>query len=363
VTSIIAEWQNRLVGDRYQIQSWIGAGGMQNVFRAFDTVFERPVALKIPKDVSGNRRFQESAILSARVNVTSVAKTLDYIEEGGRCFLIEEVVDGFDLDTVLKKYLPYLPPSTCARIFHQLALSLSASHAVGVIHRDLKPSNIMVVGGIKFDEIKVTDFGIATLAKSEIGAWAGEGAVGPTNSSTVAGAIPYMAPESIRSFKTSDRPSDVWAIAAITYHLLSGKFPFGGGIESVAKILSGETPVKPSLINPIQFRTLGEEILDVVNQCLVQDPNIRPKASELVSLCEKLCYSIDSYEIGEVRTHHSTTVSFIKGERRPDLMCHKQSFYGEYRRSVGQKIWFGRHPGAGNDRAFPVVSLLDELPA
>lgn len=236
------------IGGRYQIESYLGAGGMQNVYVALDNLFQRRVALKVPKDGATITRFQNSAVVSARMNHANVAKTLDYVEDSTGFYLIEELVIGCDLSQMIPVPLPYLPPSACAKVFHQLAKGLSASHQAGVVHRDLKPSNIMVVGGVALDAIKITDFGIAKMAEAEIGQIADVAKGGSTSSKTVLGAIPYMAPESITDFKTASYASDVWAIAAITYELLAGAKPYGGGLVSIAAILQANPPKKPAHI-------------------------------------------------------------------------------------------------------------------
>lgn len=105
------------IGGRYKVQKWINAGGMQHVYLADDQLLGREVALKTPKEGAGNKRFQDSAVVSARVNHANVAKTLDYLVDGdGRAFLVEELVLGCDLEEIVANYLPVLPPSTCARI-------------------------------------------------------------------------------------------------------------------------------------------------------------------------------------------------------------------------------------------------------
>ena len=94
---------------RYRIESFLNEGGMQQVFKAKDLSFGRFVALKIPKNDSAERRFDRSARLSARIAHPNVAKTLDYFEEGGTPYLIEELVDGIDLGTFLETYDPLDP--------------------------------------------------------------------------------------------------------------------------------------------------------------------------------------------------------------------------------------------------------------
>ncbi|TPK61662.1 serine/threonine protein kinase [Mesorhizobium sp. B2-4-19] len=343
------------LAERYVPKHWIGAGGMQHVYVAFDVLFERNVALKTPKDDAGVKRFKQSAVVSARVNHQNVAKTLDYFEEGDRPYLVEELVPDKDLFAVMAGNLPYLPPSTCARIFHQLAKGLAASHAADVVHRDLKPSNIMVVGGALFHDVKITDFGIAKMAEEEIGQWAEVG--GATSSKTVLGAIPYMSPEAINDFKVAKKSSDVWAIAAIIYELLSGELPFGTGLKSIPKIVDAVPPKKPSLLNGAQFKTLGGQLYDIILQCLDKDVTKRPTAKELVGLCEILCYGTTTYSFGTV-THIPGVTGRILDEKGSVLMWHPKCFYGSGSVTVGSRVWFGRDSGQPWDRAFPIVKAI-----
>jgi serine/threonine-protein kinase len=345
------------VGGRYVIHEWIGAGGMQNVYLAKDELFGREVALKVPKEDAAVKRFQQSAVVSAKINHSNVAKTLDYVEEDENVYLIEELVVGVDLSKIMGAELPLLPPSACARLLHQLAKGLAASHHAGVVHRDLKPSNIMIVGGSTFSEAKITDFGIAKMAEGEIGGWADGDDKGSTSSKTVLGAIPYMSPESITDFKHATKPSDVWSIAAIIYELLSGKRPFGGGLSSIPKILEAKKPQRPAQIAALQFRGLGSEICEIIDTCLSKEPKDRPTADQLVSQCGQLCYSLDLYEIGRVSKRNNSYTGFIVADHGTDLMYHRDNFYGDASSAVGDRIWFGRHPGTGNDRAFPIVKL------
>ncbi|MER8772135.1 serine/threonine protein kinase [Mesorhizobium sp. M0960] len=340
---------------RYAPKGWIGAGGMQHVYLAFDILFERNVALKTPKDDAGAKRFKQSAAVSAKVNHQNVAKTLDYFEEGGRPYLVEELVPDTDLFSVMNGKLPYLPPSTCARIFHQLAKGLAASHAADVVHRDLKPSNIMVVGGPEFHDVKITDFGIAKMAEDEIGQWAEVG--GATSSKTVLGAIPYMSPEAIHDFRVAKKSSDVWAIAAIIYELMSGELPFGTGLKSIPKIVEAAPPKKPSLVNAAQFKTLGGQIYEIILQCLDKEVAKRPTAEQLVKLCEALCYGTSHYSYGTVTDLPGIT-GRIQDDKGKTLMWHPKCFYGASLVKVGSRVWFGRDSGQPWDRAFPIVKAL-----
>jgi serine/threonine-protein kinase len=344
-----------VLGGRYEIAGWLGEGGMQQVYRARDSLLTREVALKIPKDAAAEKRFWRSAVVSAKVNHNNVAKTLDYFEENDRPFLIEELIEGCDLGEVREKVVPYLPPQAAARALHQLAKALDVSHKAGVIHRDLKPSNIMVLGGQRLEALKVTDFGIAKMAEEELAGWAEGEDKTATSSKTVLGAIPYMAPESITAFRSSGRPADIWAIGAIVYELMSGKKPFGQGLAAVPAILAAKSPVAPSQINNPQFVSLGEELFKIVLQCLLLDPAKRPSSTSLVGMCEELCYTRDVYEMGSVKIMKNSTYGFLKADEGEDAFCHRQNFYGDNSITVGTRLWFARHKGGNNDRAFPIV--------
>jgi len=232
-----------VIQGRYRILNYLAEGGMQEVYRATDLSFERPVALKTPKNQSAEKRFSRSAQMSARVNHPNIAKTLDYFEESGRSYLIEEFVEGPDLGSVFKNTLEYCDPHLAAHLIHHVAKGVAASHHVGVCHRDLKPSNILVSKDANFSDVRVTDFGIAKLAEEEIANnMQDESSI--TASKTLVGALPYMAPEVIESHKQANFQADVWALGAILHFFLTGQPPYGVGLAAVPKILSAE-PLKP----------------------------------------------------------------------------------------------------------------------
>lgn len=345
------------ISGRYQVIGWIGAGGMQNVYAARDLLFQRNVAIKTPKEGAALARFEKSAVMSAKVNHINVAKTLDYVEDEGVPFLVEELVEGMDISKFFPNLVPMMPPSASTRIFHQLARGLAASHHAGVVHRDLKPSNIMVVNGPKLSAVKITDFGIAKMAEAEIGEWAGVGKGATTSSKTVLGAIPYMAPESVTNFSKASAPADVWAIGAIAYQLLSGRLPFGEGLMSIPAILKGDLPPIPAAVSALQFKSLGTDLYNVIAQCLNSDAEARLTAESLVKALEPLCYAVDEYEVGTITKVQNSYWGFLRSDDGVSAMYHVESFYGGVGPVVGQRVWFARHPGVGNDRAFPLVKL------
>jgi serine/threonine-protein kinase len=347
-------------GNRYVVDRYIGEGGMQEVYAATDVTLERQVALKVPKNNAAERRFQRSAVLSAKVNHPNVAKTLDYFEQGGRYYLVEELIDGIDL-SVLRARAPRLDPYTTARILHHLAKGVAASHHVDVVHRDLKPSNIMVDSRFQLEVIKVTDFGIAKMAEQEMA----EAAVSDatiTSSHTMMGALPYLSPEMVHKPKDAGCPADIWALGAIAFELLSGVKPFGGGLAAVPTILAAEMPdLPPHVVQKAQFRPLANEIYHVIGQCLKKDPASRPTADDLVAACENLCYQTALRWTGRVHNYAASTFGFIQpdGGGNP-VFFHVDSVYGS-RPAVGDRVWYARFNGAPRERAHPVVPLASQV--
>jgi eukaryotic-like serine/threonine-protein kinase len=352
--------QQGMVG-RYHVDAYVNEGGMQEVYEATDTLLGRKVALKRPKNDDGERRFDRSARVSAQVNHANVARTLDYFEQNGQRFLVEEFVEGRDLGDVLK-LIPQLDPYMAAQVLHGLARGIEAVHKVGVVHRDLKPSNIMAAGGLALTGVKVTDFGVAKMSEAEIDAGVAGGLVTLTGSKTLIGHLPYLAPEILRKRKTVDPCADIWAVGALAFHFLAGVPPFGYELaDAVTQILSAPVPPLPAdVANHPQVRGLGQEIYGIIVACLQRDPASRPTAEQLVGLCERLCYPVVEREVGVVSGYPGGSFGFAESEKGT-VFFHVESVIGPWRPRVGGKIWFARHPGTPRDRAHPVVPFLSEV--
>jgi serine/threonine-protein kinase len=349
------------INDRYEIISYIGEGGMQEVFRARDLVLEREVALKVPKNSSAEKRFQRSAIVSAKVNHPNVAKTLDYFKIDSYEYLIEELIVGRDLKTVIQSEFKCIDPYLVARVFHHLAKGLAASHHAKVIHRDLKPSNVMVGAGVSLSELKITDFGIAKMAEDEISQAVEGGGETMTASKTVVGALPYMAPETIEKENFASFFSDIWSLGAMAYELLSGKKPFGEGLRAILAINEAARPQKPIWIEEnLQFQAIGSSVYDVILSCLQKDPSLRPTADELVTRCESFCYSTADRKLGKFKNFHPrrNNQGFIQSEDGSNVFFYFDSVYGE-KPVIGSKVSFAEFLGSPVNRAHPVVVMRD----
>lgn len=349
--------QGDVVGGRYQIGNLIGEGGMQYVYLAHDSTMERQVALKFPKNSSAEKRFQRSAILSAKVTHPCVAKTLDYFEENGSQFLIEEFVEGEDLQAAIIRRLKFVDPFLAAKILHCLAKGMAASHRVGVVHRDIKPSNIMVSGSYSVTKIKITDFGIAKLTEEELAEAVDGGEVSITGSKTMVGALPYMAPEMIDDPRTAGKPSDIWALGALLYELMCGDKPFGAGLRAVPKILEATPPAKPSFIsaNP-QFAPLANNLFEIITLCMKKEQGERLTADELVERCNQLCYFDSERRVGRVNNKQYSH-GFITDELTGvGVFYHSNNVYGQ-QPNISDCVCFSSFKGGGSDRAYPVVLL------
>ncbi len=345
-----------LIGERYEIKRSIGEGGMQYVYEAHDNLVKRKVALKTPKNKSAEKRFNRSAIVAAKVNHPNVAKTLDYIEENGDLYLIEELVVGENLDDALLKRTNFLDPYSAAKVFHHLAKGVAAAHHAGVVHRDLKPTNVMIVGGYSLNELKITDFGIAKMADAELAEAVEGGNDSMTASQTLVGALPYMAPEAIDSPRNVQYPADIWSVGAMMFQLISGELPYGQGLSAVRKIQDAEKPIPPNfLTSNSQFSPLTNHILEIIYTCLQRRPELRPSADELVHKCGDLCYTHSPRKSGVVKKiFYNGANGFIETDGE-DVFFHSSAVYGLSRIAIGDRVIFASYDGTPRKRAFPVL--------
>jgi len=347
--------EGSVIGDRYVIHNIIGEGGMQYVYKAYDQLLDKFVALKTPKNSSATKRFKRSAIVAARVNHHNVAKTLDYVRENENRFLIEELIEGKDLQQALLVKSKFLDPYLAARVFNYLAKGLAAAHHAGVVHRDLKPTNVMVSGEYSITALKITDFGIARMAEEELTDAAEGGPSTLSMSQTAVGALPYMAPEAIETPHEVKFPADVWSIGAMYYQLITGSLPFGNGLKAVQKILNVDIEPPPGFLSSSpQFSPLARELLAISLSCLKKSPDDRPTADELVTKCSQLCYAIAPRHEGIINNFLHNSWGFISQEN-DNVFFHKDSVYGPDPINKGAIVNFSKYDGGGSFRAHPVL--------
>jgi serine/threonine-protein kinase len=366
----------KVIVERYRVDDFHLEGGMQEVYRCFDLSLERVVALKTPREGVVDKRFSRGAQMGARVVHPNVAATLDYVEEGAHRCLIEEFIKGKDLGRRLTNDFTFLDPSLTAWVVHNIAKGLQAAHRVGICHRDLKPSNIMTSADGHMDIIKLTDFGIAKLAEKEIEAEIekfeqDENTL--TSSSTLLGAVPYLAPECWSDWSSTGQPADIWSLGAITCHLLLGKPPFGGGKGAIMEMAKAQLRGQVELSPPVWFgkhketAQLEDELWSLVQSCLQIDPALRPKADEVVQRCESLCYSAAPRRTGVIETYPmrysngaKAKAGFIAIDGDGSAFFHVADFFSAgVKPQVGQRVNFGVAAGFPKERCSPVLLLQD----
>ncbi|MFC5139721.1 protein kinase [Actinomycetospora rhizophila] len=208
----------------YELRRLLGRGAMGEVWEAFDTRRERPVALKllggaVAADPAFRARFQQEARLTARLSSLHVIPIHDFGEIDGRLFVDMRLVDGGDLAAAVRAHPGGLPPGRAVDIVSQVAEALDAAHAAGLVHRDVKPSNVLLTGQRGGDFCFLVDFGIARVA--------GPSAAHLTSTGTVLGTTAYMAPELFTGEPATFR-SDVYALVCLFYEILTGARPFPG---------------------------------------------------------------------------------------------------------------------------------------
>ena len=254
----------QIIAERYRVVALAGRGGMGEVYRAEDLTLGQVVALKflpeaLSQDAAALARFHAEVRTARQVSHPNVCRVFDIGEAEGTLFLTMEYVDGEDLASVVRR-IGRLSPDKATEIARQICAGLAAAHERGVIHRDLKPANVMLDGAGK---IRITDFGLASIAASIQGA------------EVRAGTPAYMAPEQLAGREVSTK-SDIYSLGLILYEILTGKRAFEAStLPELMKQREQGTISNPSTL----VRDLDPLIERVILRCLENDPEKRPASA------------------------------------------------------------------------------------
>lgn len=204
------------IGDRYEVLSKVGAGGMADVYKGKDHKLNRFVAIKILKkefreDTTFVKKFQSEAQAAAGLMHPNIVNVYDVGEEQGLYFMVMELVEGITLKEYINKKGSLSAKETIS-IAIQAANGIECAHMHQIVHRDIKPQNIIIS---KEGKVKVTDFGIAKAASSN------------TVSTNVLGSVHYTSPEQARG-GYSDYKSDIYSLGITMYEMVTGTLPFDG---------------------------------------------------------------------------------------------------------------------------------------
>ncbi|HXT23483.1 MAG TPA: serine/threonine-protein kinase [Candidatus Eisenbacteria bacterium] len=253
---------------RYQLFETLGVGATSRVVRGFDPMIGRPVAVKIfPSDIAQGEardRFLREARVVGQLSHPNIITLHDMgIEEATQTpYLVMEFIDGGPLDRILEKgTLPL--PRACAWIA-QAAEALDIAHKRGVIHGDVKPANILITADGK---VKITDFGMARVAKRE------------ARDSALLGTPAYWCPEQIMG-RPQDARSDIFSLGVVLYELLTGTRPFDAeSLQGICNRVLSSTPNAVSQLQPSVPAAFDE----IVSACLAKNPESRVPSGEALA--------------------------------------------------------------------------------
>ena len=205
-----------LISERYRLEEKIGSGGMSSVYRAFDPMLERWVAIKLMhRDISHDpdqlERFRREARAVAQLNHPHVVTVIDAGEDDGAPYIVFEYVEGETLKDRIRR-LGRLPVSEAVAYAIEIGRALESAHANKLVHRDVKPQNVLID---RDGRAKVTDFGIARSLEAQ----------GLTATGRVLGTTDYVSPEQALGHEVTGQ-SDIYSLGIVLYEMLTGETPF-----------------------------------------------------------------------------------------------------------------------------------------
>ncbi len=268
--------ESLLLNGRYQLEELIGSGGMAVVYRGFDRLLQRRVAVKILRetfacDPAFLARFQREARAAANLDHPNIVTVYDVGQDGEWHYIVMEYVDGQDLKTLIRRK-GRLDVKEAVDIAYQIASGVGYAHKAGIIHCDIKPQNVLVTNDRR---AKVTDFGIAR-AFSESGV---------TESSTVWGSPLYFAPEQAAGGPPTPA-SDVYSIGVVMYEMLAGVPPFQAENPTALAFMHMREEPTPLTVHcpyvPVQLER-------IVHKLLSKEPAARYRTAE------QLAHVLDAY--------------------------------------------------------------------
>lgn len=269
----------------YRLVTLLGKGGMGEVWRARHRMLARDAAIKLihPDMLSRSsgsnarivrRRFEQEAKATAALRSPHTVELYDFgVTREGVFYYVMELLDGIDLETLVKKYGPQ-PPARVISILRQVCRSLDDAHRNGLVHRDIKPTNIFLCRlGNEYDFAKVLDFGLVKVTDENETRLTGEGAT--------TGTPAYMAPEMALGTSELDGRTDLYAVGCVAYWLVTGTLVFeekGAAAMMLAHVR--KDPVPPSKRGGL---TVPASLDRVIMMCLAKEPSERPASAEVLA--------------------------------------------------------------------------------
>ena len=278
-----ARWVGRRLGradgvpeklGAYVLDEKIGEGGMGVVYKASHTLLGRPAAIKLlaPERTRDEdlKRFEREVRVTSQLSHPNTIAIYDFGRtREGSFYYAMEYVDGLELQALVERDGPQ-HPARVAHLLGQLAGALVEAHAAGLVHRDIKPANVMICerGGV-FDVLKVLDFGLVKTSANDTD-------VSRTDDRRVVGTPLYLSPEALTAPDSVDARSDLYAVGAVGYFLLTGLPPFSGRnvLEVCARHVT-EAPLPPS----VHRAGIPPALESLILSCLAKSPEARPASA------------------------------------------------------------------------------------
>jgi hypothetical protein len=270
---------------QYSLEEKIGAGGMGEVYRARHAMLHRPTAVKLlhpdKATTASIARFEREVQMTSQLCHPNTIEIYDYGRTPeGVFYYAMEFLDGMTLDALVREAGPQ-PEGRVIHILRQVCGSLNEAHGTGLIHRDIKPANIVLnKRGGQYDVVKLLDFGLvkAVDSRKEIEA---------TSPNMLAGTPMYLPPEAIERPDSVDARSDLYAVGAVGYFLLTGKPVFEG--KTIMEVCTQHVRSQPVLPSQRAGRSISGDLEEMILRCLAKSPDDRPQSakelSELLSNC------------------------------------------------------------------------------
>lgn len=285
-------------GSRYSMERKLAAGGMGAVYKAYDLVMDRPVAIKVLHPSISSEvivRFQKEAKATAKLEHPNILKVLDFGQTpGGDLYLVMDFINGFSLEEYIKEK-GALAFNEAIPIFNQILSGLQHAHEKRILHRDLKPSNVM----LSEDESGklhafIVDFGLAKLESDEQKL---------TTTGLRIGSPLYMSPEQGQGIETDHR-ADIYGIGCLIYKTLTGSPPFRG--ESYMETIEAHIKDKSPTLSEKTDVEYNEEIEALVAKCLAKDPANRYQSVEELRM--DLLQANQSYFLNDIEQREEESV-------------------------------------------------------
>ena len=249
-----------IIGERYEIISRVGSGGMADVYKAMDHKLNRLVAVKVLKaefrgDGSFIAKFRKEAQAAAGLSHPNIVNVYDVGEDRGLYYIVMELVEGITLKSYIDKK-GKLSVKEATSIAIQVSLGLQSAHNQGIVHRDVKPQNIIIS---KDGKVKLSDFGIAKAINSN------------TITANVMGSVHFSSPEQVRG-GVADAKSDIYSLGITMYEMVTGRVPFDGDttVAIAIKHLQEEI-IPPSRYTP----DLPYSLEQIILKCTQKNPERR----------------------------------------------------------------------------------------